>query len=540
MAILPDINTGFKPKKQNDTDLIGKSIMQSKLPNVNSYGGALKEKYGQYAVPQTVKNPNTANIATGAVPVSSTSGGNNYISAAMNNYSGNTNNYSGSNAFGANNIPTRDIMVKAGFDNNKIGWDGKNVTYGGKAVIAPDSVVDGKSYSNTQNIISGINKAYGGNDEMLDVTGATTGQGISNLVEYGADGMVTVGGQPISNVVIMDGQAYAPRSAINAAIKNFRQNSGYKNEGDVYGEFISKNGAEADRLSDRLKNYDKFDYDPGKDVVYQVYQQQYKKNADDAFRDTYGRLANRMGGYANSAAMAVASQAYANQINKINEAIPELARDAYSRYSDDYNRLNDYTQSYYGTPRSNLGVALDAYGATANRIDKSTLANEDRSRYNKEWNLKSRQLEQQIAAAEWQLEYDKSLTPVQKEILQEQIRRAKLENDWYVADISSQIANRNANTDYTRVISDWYGPKTSADVNYTNVKSSLEPTKVKSQVAVNNSTVEKNKAAAKKDAVKAASTSASPYSDILKNAVNSYNSQPTIPMSPLTKNYLKR
>ena len=128
---------------------------------------------------------------------------------------------------------------------------------------------------------------------------------------------------------------------------------------------------------------------------------------------------------------------------------------------------------------------------TANRIDKSTLANEDRSRYNKEWNLKSRQLEQQIDAAEWQLEYDKSLTPVQKEILQEQIRRAKLENDWYEADISSQIANRNANTDYTRVISDWYGPKTSADVNYTNVKSSLEPAKVKSQVAVNNSTVRK-------------------------------------------------
>ena len=515
--------------KQNNPDLIAKAMQQPKLPQVNSYGGALKSQYDKYSVPQVSsapKNPNTANIATGVVPQVNSSGGNSYIAAAMNKQIGNTNNYSGSNSYGGNGIGVRNSLINAGFDGSKIGWDGQNVTYGGVPIVKPDYIgSDDRSYSNTQNIISGMNKAFGGRDEMLDVTGAATGQGLSNLVEYGADGSVTIGGQPISNVVIMNGQAYAPRSAINAAMASFRQNSGYRNEGDVYDDYSKKNSQKAESLANKLGNYKSFKYDPADDIAYKVYQEQYRKNADEAFRDTYGRLANRMGGYANSAAMAVASQAYAKEMNKMNEVIPSLVNDAYGRYSDDYSRLDNYTQNYYGTPKSNLNTELDAYSRKADRIERATQANEERNRYNNEWNYIKQQYDLNIEQARQQIEANNALAPYQKEeaILKLQDAYYDLEQKIKYGEIKTQteLERSLAEIDYIRSQA---GVNTS-NANYTNVKASLEPSKVQSQIAVDNSTVTKNNAAAQKSLTSSSGTNY--FLDALKSAESGYTPAPT-------------
>jgi len=84
-----------------------------------------------------------------------------------------------------------------------------------------------------------------------------------------------------------------------------------------------------------------FSYDPEKDIAYRLIRDENRKNARLAMEDTLGRATALTGGYANSYASSAAQQAYAGELSKTAELIPELFEAAYGRFSDDRDALSD-------------------------------------------------------------------------------------------------------------------------------------------------------------------------------------------------------
>lgn len=73
-------------------------------------------------------------------------------------------------------------------------------------------------------------------------------------------------------------------------------------------------------------------YDPQTDPVYQAYRDQYTRGAQQAMEDTLGQVSARTGGLASSYATQAAQQGYDQQMQGLNDKIPELYQDAYNRF----------------------------------------------------------------------------------------------------------------------------------------------------------------------------------------------------------------
>lgn len=282
------------------------------------------------------------------------------------------------NSYTNNNIPIRDAMQNFGFDNAKIGWGGgNNVMYDNQYFMTANRNDDGTTKTDINSLITAANKAYkssGSDNYITDVTRGAATTGLANAVEYGEGGVVTVAGVPISSAVIVDGVAYAPYNDIVNAVKQ----SGYKTATDTVREAMSTPRSKSESIANQIENFRDFEYDPEKDIAYQVYKEQYMKNARKAADDTWGRNAARSGGYANSAAMAASDQAYYDHMSELNNVIPLLMDKAYSRYRDEKADLYDMLDMY-GTPLEHSKTEMDAQTAQNKLIADAMKADYDRS-----------------------------------------------------------------------------------------------------------------------------------------------------------------
>lgn len=122
-----------------------------------------------------------------------------------------------------------------------------------------------------------------------------------------------------------------------------------------------------------------FRYDPNGDPLYQMYKDRYTQNARQAMQDTMADAAALTGGYGNSYAAAAAQQAYDEQMNRLNDALPELYGQAYDRWrseGDDivkrlqlmqeadqteYGRYSDRLADYYDQLNAERTLANDMY-----------------------------------------------------------------------------------------------------------------------------------------------------------------------------------
>ena len=92
---------------------------------------------------------------------------------------------------------------------------------------------------------------------------------------------------------------------------------------------------EADAYLNKYQNRDPFSYDFNSDALYQQYKDQYIQQGQLAMMDTMGQAAAMTGGYGNSYAQTVGQQAYNQQLNQLNEIMPELYNMAYNRYNQE-------------------------------------------------------------------------------------------------------------------------------------------------------------------------------------------------------------
>ena len=101
---------------------------------------------------------------------------------------------------------------------------------------------------------------------------------------------------------------------------------GYEREGQI------------DATLDKIVNPESFSYDYRTDPIYQQYAEAYERNGKNAMEDSYGMAAAKSGGIGGSYAQTAAQQTYNNYMAALNDKVPELEQNAYSRYISEYNR----------------------------------------------------------------------------------------------------------------------------------------------------------------------------------------------------------
>ena len=94
-------------------------------------------------------------------------------------------------------------------------------------------------------------------------------------------------------------------------------------------------------LLDQILNRQEFTYHPEGDALYRSYRDHYLQLGKQAMADAMGQAAALTGGYGNSYAQTAGQQAYAGQLQQLQEKIPQLYELAQSRYTQQGQALTD-------------------------------------------------------------------------------------------------------------------------------------------------------------------------------------------------------
>lgn len=308
------------------------------------------------------------------------------------------------NNFTSDNLEVRSSLGALGFDDSKIDWDGKNVTYDGQALLTPERNDNGVTKTTANNLIKSVNNSYktrGINDSVVDVTSYAAGATqLQNAVTYD-NGIVSLAGVPIENTVIIDGVAYAPKSAIDKAVKSYSQNMGtYSKKAK---EYLDSTESIANHYAEEINNYKPFSYNPEEDPAYIAYRDAYTRNAQKALDDTYGRNTARTGGYANTAAISAGNQAYYNHMSELADRIPQLMDNAYDRYINDYSMLFKKL-NMYGTPYDRYNLEADALKLDTDAAQKAFAADYERDVNTRKFNYDAMLDDRDYAMDLWEQE----------------------------------------------------------------------------------------------------------------------------------------
>jgi hypothetical protein len=150
----------------------------------------------------------------------------------------------------------------------------------------------------------------------------------------------------------------------------------------AYNPFQNQWGNDQRTAWDRVQSREPFSYDKNNDPQWQAMRKQYLREAERARADTMGRASAMTGGRPSSFAVTAASQAGDYFTGQLADRIPELYRQAYDRYMnefqmnrqklDDVNAMQqrDFDQ-WYGASRFDRDVNNDAYGRILDQIGLS-------------------------------------------------------------------------------------------------------------------------------------------------------------------------
>lgn len=226
----------------------------------------------------------------------------------------------------------------------------------------------------------------------------TSSKGYSGIVDWDGEN-VLVGGTAVKPEYVTNGIAYVNKSNIDNALSDFEERNGIIGNDKVLDLYNKKYD---NKISDALKkvtNRESFSYDPDDDPVYNAYKEKYERLAEDAYR----RVLNDNNTSVTGASGAVLSEALASRdeyLKELSDMIPELAENAYDRYSGETQRLennlkliSDVADSYYDK----------VYKSNRDAIDDVTLAGE------RERAEKQRWIENERTDTNDRLEYERNL-----------------------------------------------------------------------------------------------------------------------------------
>jgi peptidoglycan hydrolase-like protein with peptidoglycan-binding domain len=165
------------------------------------------------------------------------------------------------------------------------------------------------------------------------------------------------------------------------------------------GEYQSQWMDEINDYMNKIQNRDPFSYDFNTDALYQQYKDNYIQQGQMAMMDTMGQAAAMTGGYGNSFAQTAGQQAYNQQLNQLNNVIPELYQQAHNRYAYEGQQLNDSLNMYMGLENQDYNRYQTDLGNWYNELEYLTNRYEsERSQDYNRWEAGRQQAYDQYSA----------------------------------------------------------------------------------------------------------------------------------------------
>lgn len=141
--------------------------------------------------------------------------------------------------------------------------------------------------------------------------------------------------------------------------------------GGTYGQALQQ-------AMDRIQNREAFSYDLNGDALYQQYRDRYINQGRMAMGDTVAQASALTGGYGNSYAVTAGNQAYQQNLQALNDVVPELYQMAYDKYNregeelyNQYGLINNAYQTEYGQYRDQVGDWNAEYDRLANAYNQA-------------------------------------------------------------------------------------------------------------------------------------------------------------------------
>lgn len=126
-------------------------------------------------------------------------------------------------------------------------------------------------------------------------------------------------------------------------------------------DYKSKYKKNIDNITKSILNRDNFSYNMNADALYNMYKDQYMQQGNYDMRNAMGESAGMTGGMVSSAGITAGESAYQQDLNALNDKVPELYERALSKYNyettdlqNKYNLLNQMDQFKYQQYRDKI------------------------------------------------------------------------------------------------------------------------------------------------------------------------------------------
>lgn len=129
--------------------------------------------------------------------------------------------------------------------------------------------------------------------------------------------------------------------------------------------------AQLNSLYDQIMNRKPFQYDLNGNLLYRQMADRYKQMGQQAMRDATGTAAGLTGGYGNSFATQVGTQAYQQYLTALNDNIPELHDRAYQAYQSQLDQMLQQYQIAAAHPEYLDAMSPKTYTVNDNTTDNN-------------------------------------------------------------------------------------------------------------------------------------------------------------------------
>lgn len=212
-----------------------------------------------------------------------------------------------------------------------------NVILGGKDTgVRASDFAGGADDESMDSLRRGYTKTTG--DGIIRGRQGAESKGLGNLVRWDRfSKRMTIAGVDVPYLYITDdGNAMVSEKTLNAVIDKVKQSSGVKTATELADRIYGKHSDAVNSALDKVANREKWSYKPEEDPAYEAYARMYERNAEQAYNRAMGL--GGLYGAPDSYQIYQAIAGYSDNMQRLSDAVPQLASQAYERYSDEQAR----------------------------------------------------------------------------------------------------------------------------------------------------------------------------------------------------------
>ena len=252
-----------------------------------------------------------------------------------------------------------------------------NVMLGGNDTgVRARDFAGGVTNENMEALRAGYTKSSG--DNIVRGRQSAESKGLGNLVRWDSSSKrMTIAGIDVPYLYITDaGNAMVSEKVLNEVMDRVEKSAGVQTATGLADMIYKRHSSAIDNALDKVTDREMWSYDPESDPAYAAYAKMYFRNAEQAYNRAMG--SGGLYGSPDSYQMYQALAAYADNMQRMSDAIPQLAQQSYARYGDEQQRNLAALQALQGERSAQYNMLSDANERQINRIREDDIENYDR------------------------------------------------------------------------------------------------------------------------------------------------------------------